>query len=96
MPEHPALPRPSEPILVRVSPEILERMKAGDVEPVVILGVQEASDGAYDMTLQTPDVVAENRRLRRALENIANWKEFQDRQPEPMRIGQYARGVLDG
>lgn len=36
--------------------------------------------------------------LREALENIANWKEFLDRQPPEratMRIGQYAHSVLD-
>lgn len=46
--------RPSEPILVKVAPEILEHMKTGDVEPVVILGVEEQDDGTYDMTLMNP------------------------------------------
>lgn len=58
-------------VLVRVAPEILEKMKTGDVEPVVILGVQEQDDGTHDMTLMTPDVVAENRRLREALVQCA-------------------------
>jgi hypothetical protein len=49
-PQPPA--RPSDAILVRVMPEILEHMKAGDVEPVVILGVEELPDGTYDMTLK--------------------------------------------
>lgn len=90
-------PSHSDSVLVRVAPEILERMKKGDVEPVVILGVDEQPDGTYDMTLMTIDVVAENRRLRQALENIANWKEFSDRQTwsRAKRIGQYVREVLD-
>ena len=41
-------------ILVRVAPEILDRMKSGDVEPVVMLGVDEQPDGTYDMTLKRP------------------------------------------
>jgi hypothetical protein len=46
---------PRHHVLVRVAPEILEHLKTGDVEPVVILGVQEAGDGTYDMTLKTPE-----------------------------------------
>lgn len=54
MPTDP-LPRPSGPVLVRVSPEILERMKSGDIEPVVVMGIEEQDDGTYDMTLKRPD-----------------------------------------
>lgn len=62
-----ALPRPRGGVLVRVSPEILERMKAGDVEPVVILGVEEQDDGTHDMTLMTTDLIYENRKLRESV-----------------------------
>jgi hypothetical protein len=58
-------------VLVRVGPEVLAKLKTGGVEPVVILGVTELEDGTYDMTLMTPDVVTENRRLREALLEIA-------------------------
>jgi hypothetical protein len=60
----------SEPVLVRVGAEILEHLKTGDVEPVVILGVREAGDGTYDMTLKVPDLAAANLRLAQALRLI--------------------------
>ena len=64
----------SAPVLVRVSPEILEHLKAGDVEPVVILGVEEQDDGTHDMVLRSVDrdLVAERDRYRDALARIAN------------------------
>lgn len=57
-------------VLVRVSPEILKHMKTGDVEPVVILGVEEHDDGTHDMTLMTTDLIDENRKLREVLQRI--------------------------
>lgn len=53
-------------VLVRVAPEILALMKAGDVEPVVMLGVQDNGDGTHEMTLMRPDVVSERNRLQAA------------------------------
>lgn len=60
-------------ILVRVAPEILKLMKDGDVEPVVILGVEEQPDGTYDMTLMKPAIVAERDRYREVLELALEW-----------------------
>lgn len=57
-------------VLVRVQPEILALMATGDVEPVVILGAREMPDGTHEMTFKRPDLVNENRALRRERDRL--------------------------
>lgn len=45
----------NSPVLVRVSPEILEHLASGTIEPVVVLGVEERDDGTHDMILKSVD-----------------------------------------
>lgn len=71
MPDSRSEPRQSDgAVLVRIAPEILEHLKTGDVEPVVIIGVTEQPDGAHDMTLKVPDLAVTNLKLAQALRLI--------------------------
>lgn len=44
-----------DPVLVRVSPEILEQLAAGPSQAVIVLGIDDQGDGTYDMTLRAVD-----------------------------------------
>lgn len=47
---------PPEPaVMVRASPEILEQLAAGTVEPVVMLGIRQEPDGTYELILKAVD-----------------------------------------
>jgi hypothetical protein len=42
----------SEPVLVRVAPEVVEQLATEDSEPVVIVGLNKQDDGTYEMVLR--------------------------------------------
>jgi hypothetical protein len=48
----------TDPVLVRVAPEILAVLESGEVEPVVLLGAERAEDGTYDLILKSRPVCA--------------------------------------
>lgn len=41
-------------VLVRVATEILSLLESGEVEPVVLLGIDKQADGTYEMILRRP------------------------------------------
>lgn len=42
----------SEPVLVKVSPELVKMLATEDSEPVVIIGLDQQEDGTYEMVLR--------------------------------------------
>lgn len=68
---------------MRVSPDILEHMKAGDLEPVVILGVDEQDDGTYVMTLKAAQSLHAYRELCEMVD--AHYSGSLDHQPAYVR-----------